>query len=709
MIYTEVRFDMENSKALITVAYISQSNGNPYQVFCEHIKYCVSIHASRRIFLNDLRLAVEQEFGILFPQNVLRRCLNMLESEGFLVCNQHKIVQKGDFDSVAFDEKRRSFQDAENHLIERVIAEVTALGKTWDESYAKQALSKFLQAKANAFDIFYHGNLETFNKECNVTKQSDDHDCEDTEENTEDKSKASESFISDQWFVGNCIRKIIAENGREKRYLEDVVKGLMICIGAYQLPDDDKLTRLNIKNTEFYFDTKLLLRLLGCAWSEAVESTQELVKLIQMGEGRIYYFPHTLREVSDALERAEDSAKNGSYISDKEMAYYLRYGNVSASTLKAKRLSIEKELGKLKIYKRELREWDEDQNLKFGVDCNDLFKYISGEQPQWDSIAIENDIESIREVHMLRKGNYQNYYGTADKLPVFVTSNTRFVSLILDYGKIREQDKRVSQWRNNRLPIVTDMRLTCRLWNPVQDRADLPLLRLAAGAVAAQQPTPRYFAQLKQAMDDLVNNVPAYANIPVSEFCDDEVTEIVVKQTQGCIDKLDQEVLASSLEEYTRMRLMDEQSLRKEVEEAKGAVEEKLKMQTDGIVEASVQKYQNKLRGWGVLLRGVRNWDFIVAFIFVVLTSIFGVLSSTWIPLIAILIPVGLMVAERVIGHAFIKRFLLKKLVPHVEKKYKDRVSRKLTVVEKQYEKQILERCVEESKSLKMAKAEMEK
>lgn len=60
--------------------------------------------------------------------------------------------------------------------------------------------------------------------------------------------QVSESFISDQWFVGDCIRKIIAENGREKRYLEDVVKGLMICIGAYQLPDDDKLTRLNIKN-----------------------------------------------------------------------------------------------------------------------------------------------------------------------------------------------------------------------------------------------------------------------------------------------------------------------------------------------------------------------------------------------------------------------------------------------------------------------------
>ena len=75
MIYTEVKIDMENSNALITIAYISQSEGNPYKVFCEYIKYCITMHYSNQMLLGDLRRALSTEFGIYFPRNVLARCI----------------------------------------------------------------------------------------------------------------------------------------------------------------------------------------------------------------------------------------------------------------------------------------------------------------------------------------------------------------------------------------------------------------------------------------------------------------------------------------------------------------------------------------------------------------------------------------------------------------------------------------------------------
>ena len=84
-----------------------------------------------------------------------------------------------------------------------------------------------------------------------------------------------------------------------------ICEGLMLCVGAYQLPSADaQAVAPQIRNAGFFFDTRLLLRFVGCAGEAAVEAANELVKLIQSNGGNIYYYPQTLEEMNCAFDEA---------------------------------------------------------------------------------------------------------------------------------------------------------------------------------------------------------------------------------------------------------------------------------------------------------------------------------------------------------------------------------------------------------------------
>lgn len=694
MIYTEVKIDMENSNALVTIAYISQSEGNPYKVFCEYIKYCITMHYSNRMLLGELRGALSTEFGIYFPRNVLARCIRLLSQEGFCATEAYQIYRKNSFDCDTFNQKRNEFRKRKDDVIQHLIQYVSKFGKKWDESFAESTLSNFLQSNGNAFDLFFRRNewhpAERFPEPNNTSLQKS-------------SSETEEMCFPDQWYVGSFIRHELTSDGPCKHYLQDISNGLMICMGSYHLSESESVnTNFNISGTEFFFDTKLLLRLIGCAWGEAIESVKELVKFIHDGGGRIYYFPHTLTEVINALERAEQCIRNNSTPVDKEMAYFLLNRNITPAILRAKRLNVRDELRKYEIFQRELTEWSENDRLNYGLDSDDLSRFIKSRKSNWNDIAIDNDVSSIREVHMLRRGNYQEYYGTSERLPVFVTSNNILTFLMIEYAKIRNGDKRVRDWKVNRLPVVTDIRLTCRLWDPAQRAEDIPLLQLTANAVAAQRPDAAYFNQLRQTVESLAETLPAFAEIPISDYCDDEFTERIVMQIKGDIDKLDVAVLANTIEEYTQMKLADEQQKRRDVELELTKAEQKIDARKQQIIDYSVEKYKDKLGFWGVILWCGRHWAWVIEAIITLVTSIICYASQQWYPMLAIFLPPLLVFVEKLLGQSFIKNKIVNTIIPYARKSYEEKIRKQLTPIEHEYEEIIIQQCVSDSEHLKI-------
>lgn len=80
---------------------------------------------------------------------------------------------------------------------------------------------------------------------------------------------------------------------------------------------------------------------------------------------------------------------------------------------------------------------------------------------------------------MIREGEYSEYCGINKKLPVFVTTNPMLINIALKYKEERHSEKSISGWKSNRLPVITDIRMTCRIWSPAEQGKKLPLLYLA--------------------------------------------------------------------------------------------------------------------------------------------------------------------------------------------------------------------------------------
>ena len=171
------------------------------------------------------------------------------------------------------------------------------------------------------------------------------------------------------------------------------------------------------------------------------------------------------------------------------------------------------ELSKAGIYLRVNESFSEQDHIRFGFDLTDFSQFMC-DTLSWDPIVVENDALAIWETHMKRMGNYQDYCGTSNKLPVFVTTNSRLIGVSMQYRDARKMNSAIAGWSRNRLPVITDLRLTCRLWSPAEQGAQISKLYLSANAVAAKRPTTRYYNKIRELATELSRSIPEYSGTP---------------------------------------------------------------------------------------------------------------------------------------------------------------------------------------------------
>lgn len=64
-----------------------------------------------------------------------------------------------------------------------------------------------------------------------------------------------------------------------------------------------------------------------------------------------------------------------------------------------------------------------DKNKRYNLNCRKLSDYIHGSYPKWKANTVYNDVNSINQINIKRKGNYNIKFGGKNKLPIFVTTN----------------------------------------------------------------------------------------------------------------------------------------------------------------------------------------------------------------------------------------------------------------------------------------------
>ena len=687
--------DVKNPNALISMAYVSQNANNPYAVFCEYIKYCIAINTSDTVSLADVRTSVGNEFGLHLPYNVALKCLKIISGQGMIIPEGRQFKRVGTFDEDNFNRVRLKHKETEAEIINALMYYVRCYGKDWTYDYARGQLIKILDKNGLAYDIFFHTKTQNCESIENIPEAED---VLQDEENIETEDIESQPLFSDDYYVGKFIQKTMKENTVQTEYLRQICEGLMLCVGAYQIPSEDaEIATLKINGTTFFFDTRLLLRLVGCGGEAATTATKELVQLIQNSNGVICYFPHTLEEMLIAFDKAIHALENGYAPRDDEMRIYASTIRNSISILQAKRANLKSELEKNHIYIRELGVYSDSDKLEYGFSLEDLQQHMCSAL-NWERQTILNDARSIWEVHMQRRGDYTEYCGTQSRLPVFVTNNSRLIGIALDYQHARPNTTKVRTWKSNRLPVITDMRLTCRLWSPITQGERLSMLYLAANTVAAQRPTQKYLNKIRECAIELGKRVPEYSDICLPAFFDDNVTDAIFESTQGSEDNLNIGLFATTIAELAEWKARDQEEVTKRVTNERDILNGQYNSQTEDIIEGAVQQCNRVFQKYNRLLWIIHKWPIVTAIVFTGASAIISQFTDNWTSMWSVLVVMVVALIEKITESHFVTKAVLEKVLPWViDRLYKD-ADNFLRKVERPYKEKIIEKYCNRNK-----------
>ena len=692
-----VVINMRNPNALIAMAQVAQNANNPYEAFCEYIKYCVFSNVSSIMTLSEIRTAVGKEFGLYIPHNVLMKCLSYIQDEGAITFDTHQIKRIGSFDTEAFDRDRETYRATESAIIQALMQYASKYSREWTIEHTRELLIKALDRNGLAYDIFLHEGSST-----NGAHQPTINECEMAEmlpddEEIEPDDIATQPLFTDEYFVGKFIEETLAGDTVQKDYLIKICEGLMLCVGTYQLPSTDTNGRApQINGTKFFFDTKLLLRFLGCASEAAVSAAAELVALIQNAGGRIYYYPQTLQEMERAFENAAKSLSYGYPPADDEMRLYAIRIQNNPAIITAKKASLTSELANANIHLAPHETFTDNERIRFGFDQGDLQQYMRSNLP-WDPQVIDNDALAIWETHMRRQGNYSEYCGTGAQLPVFVTTNSRLIGIALKFREDRSGTTALYGWKQNRLPVITDIRLTCRLWSPADHSERMSLLYLTANAVAAKRPTKRYLNSIREFAIQLGKQAPEYSEICLPAYFDDVVTDTILKHTMGEEEKLDINSFATSIAELSEWKAKEQEEITNQVIAERDGVSDELKNQTQSIIDGAVESGR-KLLGWRKpALWLVVKWPVTVTVIFSAITAGISLIIGNWHPMWAIALPTVLKIIETCSASNFVGKPLAKWLLPKIDESISKRISKELRKAERPHEDTIIRQIKEQT------------
>lgn len=342
------------------------------------------------------------------------------------------------FDIEKFDNDLLQRRIREENLIQDLKEYLDGLDVHWQTDEVRERFAQFLIESNYAYRLFKNGTI--------------------TDRGYDGKK------ISDGWYISQYIKKIESEGNIQFDYILEIVKGLMIYIGLCQFTDYNQDKEEKFSGTEFFLDTKLVLRYLGYSWPELVQETRELVELIRKEyKGKIVIFRHTYLEVQSALSNEIHFLKYGGD-ENYELECFRKIKHHTKDKFELELLQLERTIVENeKIEITDGVEVSQEENVKYNLNPETFAAYIKERYPLWKNGTIYNDVASINQIHVMRKSDYSCRFGGRKKLPIFITTNYPLITCCRDYLK-KLSDEEGREYVYNFFPIIADSALMYRLW-----------------------------------------------------------------------------------------------------------------------------------------------------------------------------------------------------------------------------------------------------
>lgn len=661
---------MENKNVTVALAYINQCE-NPIIVFCNLISYSLIYADKKTLRLDELKNDVKERFGLKLPNHIIKACIKILKDKKFVRITENTTytLDKTDFNTEKFNEECNIRKIREENLICNLVEYVDKLGKTWTLEEAKSKFTDFLLNDDNAYNLFKYNKVNL---------------------------KTNRNQISDNWYISNYLTSLSSDS-QYYVYLLEIVKGMMIFIGLCQFDNYSQTYNEKFKDTCFFVDTRLLLRYLGYSWKAAVEESQELINLITLEyKGKICIFEHTFNEAQKAIDNEIYALKYGKE-ENIELKYFRMTNAYNADRFELDSIALRKiinENNNIEIVPS--LNWSEETTINNNISWTKLTEYLRTKNSTYNPTALNNDITSINNINVLRKGDYSIRFGGKKKLPIFVTTNYPLINNFKEY--VNEYENQSFNYNNT--PLIADSTLMYRLWLPKASNAsNVPAIKLARTLYAAQQEDTIFYDKLRNKLKLLDGN-QVYSIDDIAEKYSRTLFEIVAKNSAGSYENMTDEVVSSSLEELLQITSSQKDELIVKLNTKIHNDSSLISNQRSELIDAYSLRFINKLNLGErfCILFGDFSWvSFIILLVFLNLwfERIQNVNKiSSIATAIGVLATIIIKVIDKFVTQRGILGIIKRWFRERAKRMYVKRVQKSLTEKENSFKDEIVDKCI---------------
>lgn len=579
---------MPNNNSLISFSIISSSwevyHQDTFDMLTPFVLYYIKeigIQPLNYISIPETKQFLADEFGIKIYSNVLELVFQRLKKEEYLKFDRKSkayILAEKEIDISEFKNKRDSYAIKQNLVLGKFFNSLKDKNISFDEKIATDAIISYLCKYGK--DVI-SGNVDNQIADGDVWKSR----------------------------VGRFINEMATSKSNVFEYIQDIAKGGMIASVIFQNDNNFKEAR-NFKNTNIYFDTPLLMHILGYSGAALMESVKEMTVLLIKHGAQLYYFRHNLYELEGILDAYANLYNKNQLNTSYNFDYFIE------NDIKPERISEYKSLlqKNLQLEKLILVDTPDYDDYGKNIDWTDFTNFISNKINYNDSKRLDNDVSSIASIYRLRKYDIYTSYENCNAL--FVTTNSSLSYYTNCYFK--------ENGKSGIPAIVNDNFLTGMLWlKSENDNQQLPTLKIIADSLASQNLSPEFwnaFLSKVQGFEekDIITSQEA-AMLKVDIFTKRNVYDV----TDGDIDKLTQSSLKEILKRNDYQRHKEEIEKNEKLRQSNNEKDVIIENLSQDYIASRSEKYINsKISIWRFLILIGNLWVIFICIFLVILSCL---------------------------------------------------------------------------------------
>jgi len=604
---------IEPAKRVIAGLAILTGNfeeGKDYiDLFVPLVAECIRSTKPSVVSVTDLQSQMKATYGMHIPQNALKLVLNRAAKRGYVKSQERTFIPN--MEVLANLDFAARYQD----IIRQHDAAISRLVKYSSERFkhtitaaeAENALLSHVQKRdLEILECFLSGEVLS--------------------ESNFETTPRLDYIVS--YFISECQKS----DPEGFKYIDTIVKGHFLSHTLF-FPDLGQVKR-RFHKTEVYFDTALLLRILGYEGDASRDSCRELLDLLYREGALPKCFRHTCDEVRNVLnsckldmQRGDESEYAGpTFLHLKRMGFGVGEIELELALLDSRIKNLGIEIVEKPSYTPKLQ-----------IDEAKLDKAL--EQEYWSSTPKrrQHDVDCLSAIYRLRGGRQSACI--EDSIAIFVTPNP---ALCRVGSKFFQAEGYIDK---SNVPIaISDYGLTALLWVKTPMAApELPTKFVIAECYAAVEPNERLWRKYTQIALRLKNDnrisASEYYLLRHSQLAHHELMEqtmgdenvITEGSVEEILEKVKMEIRKEDLAALEKERRLHEEEIQKSIAELEE--ERRLREETARKLEFEREmdrrKWENLNQRMEQKSKQIAKPIAIGAFVFVMILVSFGALFGS--------------------------------------------------------------------------------